>query len=203
MKVTYIKINPNKAAVFLNKRLIAESAGSHPDDKQFIDCRVLAEAVSSELSIPLSDYYFDHEPDGAHLQWSDYLQRVNKEQHSAPSSVPVAHWDSYAADGQVMTHQIDVADQRKENGQLFLDVTKVNENADVSMGITIEINSNPLNDAEHVPCAHIHFDGDHLALSLFKVGRRILARPESDVVVEPTIHKIRGFNEQLFWIESM
>lgn len=55
-----------------------------------------------------------------------------------------------------------------------------------------------------MPCAHVHFDGDNLAVSLFKVGNKILVRPvsETDVIIEPIRKVAFGVPETMYWIEK-
>ena len=61
----------------------------------------------------------------------------------------------------------------------------------------MEVNSSPLGDATDVPCAHVHFDSDALAFSLFKIGNRVLMRPENGVTIEPFQHG----GDRMFWID--
>lgn len=117
------------------------------------------------------------------------------------SSVDVRYWDCYSDPSCVNTHQIDIDDQRLSSGQIYLDVGAKEGNLDDILGISVEVNTNPLNGIDHVPCAHIHFDGDALAVSLFKIGTRILVRPETNVTIEPISHAVTGVNESLYWIE--
>lgn len=119
------------------------------------------------------------------------------------SSVPVKYWDCYNSDeATVNTHQFDVDDQRETNGQMYLDLGSKEGNLDDMMSVTMEVNANPLNGIDHVPCAHVHFDGDALAVSLFKIGNKILVRPETNVSIEPVQGKVYGVRESLYWIDS-
>jgi hypothetical protein len=117
------------------------------------------------------------------------------------TSVKVKHWDAYHVDGTVDTHQFDIDDQRTINGQAFITVGALEGNLDDMLSVTMEVNANPLNGIDHVPCAHVHFDNDALAVSLFKIGDKILVRPETNVSIESFSQKVNGFGETLYWIE--
>lgn len=108
------------------------------------------------------------------------------------SSVPVKYWNCYSSPegGYRNTHQFDITDQRKTNGQVYMDLGALEGDPDDMLSVTMEVNTNPFNGMDHVPCAHIHFDGDNVAVSLFKIGNKILMRPETDVTVEPTRQQI-------------
>lgn len=117
------------------------------------------------------------------------------------SSVKVRHWEAYQTEGTVDTHQFDIDDQRETSGQIYADIGSLEGNLDDLMATTMEVNTNPLNGIDHVPCVHVNFDGDNLAVSLFKVDGNILVRPERDVTIEGFQHSINGITETLFWIK--
>lgn len=119
------------------------------------------------------------------------------------TSVQVKHWDCYHSElPTAMTHLLDVDDQRQTHGQLYATVGAMDGNLDDMISITMEVNTNPLTGLEHVPCVHVHFDGDAVACSLFKVGDNILIRPETRVVIEPFHGKAHGVNETLYWMKD-
>ncbi|MDD2744494.1 MAG: hypothetical protein PHV02_19725 [Rhodocyclaceae bacterium] len=117
------------------------------------------------------------------------------------TSVKVKHWGAYHVEGTVDTHQFDIADQRETNGQAYITVGALEGSDDDLLSVTMEINTSPLNGIDHVPCAHVHFDGDSVAVSLFKIGNKILVRPETEVSIEPFFQNVNGFGEQLYWID--
>lgn len=117
------------------------------------------------------------------------------------TSVKVKYWDAYNEDGTLPTHQFDISDQRETNGQAFVTVGSLEGSLDDMLSVTMEVNANPLTGIEHVPCAHVHFDNDSLAVSLFKIGDKILVRPEVDVSINPCRQKVNGISETLYWIE--
>lgn len=82
------------------------------------------------------------------------------------------------------THVAIIDDKLKSSGQLFLDIVS-DVNSDVNTSVTVEINSLPGDDVP-VPCFHLHFDGDALAASFYKVGNAFYIRPETDVRISST-----------------
>lgn len=118
------------------------------------------------------------------------------------SSVEIRHWDFYSTPANANTHRLGIDDQRQTNGQLYVDLGALEGNLDDLLSVTLEVNTNPLNGIDHVPCAHVHFDADNLAVSLFKIGNRILVRPETQVTIEQFQQTAaNGVLETLYWIE--
>lgn len=119
------------------------------------------------------------------------------------SSIKVKHWSCYncaqSPDEFVVTHQIDVSDQRVSNGQVYLTVGAIEGNVDDLLSLTAEVNTNPYTGIEHVPCIHVHFDNDALAMTLFKIGNKIVLRLETDVSITQEA-PIAESSEQGFWI---
>lgn len=116
------------------------------------------------------------------------------------TSVKVKYWDcyQYSENETVNTHQFDIADHRETNGQAYMTVGALEGDIHRDMlSVTMEVNTNPLNGIDHVPCAHVHFDDDALAVSLFKIGDKILVRPECDVAIS----RLKGVRDELYWIE--
>ena len=63
-----------------------------------------------------------------------------------------------------------------------------------------QVGTNPVNGIDQVPCAHIHFDSDALAFSLYRVGNGIVLRPEVGVTLRaqaPT----SASDDAFFWVE--
>lgn len=115
------------------------------------------------------------------------------------SSVPVKYWDCYnSPENTVDTHFIDLDDQRRRNGQMYVDVGLKDGGLDAIFPLTIEVNTDPLNGLDHVPCVHVHFNNDHLAFSVFKLADKLLLRPETDVTIEPT-PRVLGKRTELFY----
>lgn len=126
---------------------------------------------------------------------------------STQSSTPVMHWNAYGdggtKSGYRLTHQMDLDDQRLSNGQLYVDIAPLEGVLDDDMMCMVaEVATNPLNGLDHVPCLHVAFDGDNQALSLFKIGDRILMRPESEVIMDSFVMKdVDGTNQTWYWLK--
>jgi hypothetical protein len=101
------------------------------------------------------------------------------------TSEMVKHWDCYDLADTKMTHQFDIDDQRQTNGQVCLTLGATEGHIDDMMQVIMEVNTIPMNGVGHVPCAHVHFDSDNLAASLFKIGDNILIRCEGGVTLQP------------------
>lgn len=85
-----------------------------------------------------------------------------------------------------MNHEIAISDQRRSNGQLYVDVTSINGNVDDLLSATFEINKLPGTDDE-TQCMHLSFDGDNQAASFFKKGDSYIIRPEHNVTIRPIV----------------
>lgn len=140
-------------------------------------------------------------PADADWNWRDVSELLPPAPVAA-DSIDVMHWDAYYATDMGKTHQFVVVDRRQSNGQLFVDMEALNGNPDDMLSVTMEINADPLTGIGHVPCVHLHFDADNMAVSLFKIGGRILVRPEADVVVEPFQACIGSRRELFYWIKD-
>jgi len=100
------------------------------------------------------------------------------------------------------THQFDIDDQRENAGKAFITVGAIDGHIDEMISVTMEVSTNPLTGIEHVPCAHVHFDDSNVALSLMKIGNRILINPETDVSISPFKTEYKGVKEILFWVDN-
>lgn len=122
------------------------------------------------------------------------------------TSVPVKYWDCYPYPDTRMTHRLEIDDRRNASGQAFVTVGTLDGKLDDMISVTMEINTSPLNGIDQVPCAHVHFDDDNLAASLFKIGDNILVRPEAGVDIEPIRASysgpsgIVGKSDLMYWI---
>lgn len=128
------------------------------------------------------------------------LAKPEQDKAALPSSVPVKHWASYAFADLELTHVMEVDDQRLHSGQLFLTAGQGEGDLDQLLSVTMEVGTNPVNGIDQVPCAHIHFDSDALAFSLYRVGNGIVLRPEVGVTLRgqaPTSVSDDAF----FWVE--
>lgn len=128
------------------------------------------------------------------------------EEHQASSSpiltsVPVKHWDKSESDVPE-THNMVIDDRRHITGQVFTEILGMSADEHDLLMVSMEINSNPLNEKQDVPCYHVHFDCNQVAVSLFKVGDQILVRPENDINITPFDGVVKGLKERLFWLSQ-
>lgn len=118
------------------------------------------------------------------------------------SIVPVKDWDAYSlVDVSPNTHAFEIDDRRAIKGQAFVTISTIDGSLDDMLSVTMEVNSNPLNEDDKVPCAHVHFDDNQVAFSLFKVGDRILMRPENGVEITTETSFVNGYGEQVTWFK--
>jgi hypothetical protein len=137
------------------------------------------------------------------------LDRANEAWESAKqlkrndtSIIDVKHWNKYKdSDADAATHQIEIIDQRETHGQTYITVGALEGGLDDMLSVTIEVDTNPLTGIEDVPCAHVHFDGDALAMKLFKIGDKIIVRPEAEVSITIFQTLINGIHEEMWSIE--
>lgn len=156
----------------------------------FVDCKVYDKATmkTDNLAMPYST--------------ADLGQPVGYfPPDKAADIVDVKHWDAYADPEIVDTHKFEIDDQRESNGQAFITIAANEGDLDDMLSITMEVNVNPVTGIEHVPCAHVHFDDSEIAMSLFKIGNKILFRPESNVTIERFTTNVAGSKEEMFWID--
>lgn len=107
---------------------------------------------------------------------------------SALKRVAVTSWDSrhYGGDEPVGSfYQMEVTDQRRSNGQMYIDIAPDEDNIDDVMSISLEINALP-GDTVPTQTMHLHFDSDNLAMTVFKRGNSYILRPETDVTMRKT-----------------
>ena len=128
-------------------------------------------------------------------------QALLKHAGASRPSGNVKAWDAYdPTEAHPFTHQLDITDQRITNGQVYADFRSLSGNSDEAMSITMEINHDPLGVAGPVPCAHIHFNDSEMAMALFKIGDKILVRPETNVSVNAVQDTCHGIKETLYWV---
>jgi hypothetical protein len=160
-----------------------------PAGVQGVDAKYCADVAKMVEAMPKHHLTATNVP-GAHLSGFPMIK-----------SVKVKHWGCYDLNGTRLTHQIDVDDQRLDNGQVYLTIGSLEGNVDELMSVTAEVNTNPLTGLDHVPCLHVHFDSDALAFTIYKLNDKILLRPETDVTLKPFVNSQGGSNESLFMIE--
>lgn len=109
------------------------------------------------------------------------------QQQETTTSTEVKHWACYGLDDTVMTHKMDINDQRESNGQVFIDMGPIDGDIDKIMSVATEINTHP-NGIDQVPCAHVNLPGPNgqLAFSVFLHGDKLLLRMERGVSMRKT-----------------
>lgn len=131
-------------------------------------------------------------PDVPEWTWDDVLESVEMVS-SAESSVKVAHWEAYQGVKPRYTHQMDIEDHREQAGRVCLTAGALEGSLDDLLTISVEITSDPMCPQNAVAAAHVHFDGDNLAFSVFKNSDNLMLRLETDVVIT------RSFSQKGFY----
>jgi len=129
------------------------------------------------------------------------------QEQSIARAIDVRYWDDYTGDAlcpapYVNTHQFEIDDQRMMSGQARLVLaSRDNDLADDLLDVLVEVSTNPLDGRAHVQCAHVHLDCDDPVVSLFKIGDKLLARPNTGVSFVSDSVEINGQRESVLWIE--
>lgn len=109
---------------------------------------------------------------------------------TAPSDiVTVFNWNGqhYAGDhSNCPAFLMEINDQRQSNGQLYVDIASADGSTEDVMSLIVEISSLP-GSSSAVQTAHVAFDADNMAFSLFKQGDSYILRPEVGVALRPTV----------------
>jgi hypothetical protein len=125
-----------------------------------------------------------------------------------PKSVDVRYWDAYTVtdlDAEapwVNTHRFEIDDARDTSGQARLVLSNLEAgNLHNVLDILVEVNQNPLSGLEHLQCAHVHIDGDDPLVTLFRIGDKLLAVPNTGVRFVSDSVVLNGKRESVLWIE--
>lgn len=113
------------------------------------------------------------------------------------SKVAVGHWKSYSGHdfpSEKRPFLMEITDQRAVNGQMYVDIAPESGNLDDIMSLCLEINCLPGDETDR-QCAHLCFDGDSLAVSIFKDGDGYIVRPETNVGIQ----NVRLANSEMAW----
>jgi len=100
------------------------------------------------------------------------------------TSCQVKHFGAYECEETVMTHQLDVEDHRERSGQVRVTLGELDGDIDDFMSLLVEVGADPIKGIDQAPCVHLHRDDDELAISLFKMGSKIILRPETGLQVK-------------------
>lgn len=176
-----------KSAIYINGELIDEVTNHNA----CVLLRKRAQAISKALGVSLQRYHLGKRVLLANPHADDDKSSGLPELQSV---VPVKYWDAYAEEGTVMTHQLELVDSRKDSGQLYAAIKDAVDSYDAQLSVTLEVNTNPLDGTQQLPCMHVHFNEDAVACSLFKIGTKVLLRTDNSEVT-----KIEGPNKESYF----
>lgn len=200
-------LDGSHAALFINGAVVL--AQSHADQKDHVSRT--AERIARALQVTLYSCVVTPPADWSG-NWQDLHAEVEKrapaaESAGAPNLVDVRHWNCYVHqegpdEPYVNTHQFEFDDHRTTSGQARLVLaSRDNDLADDLLDVLVEVNTNPLDGVAHVQCAHVHIDCDEQLVSLFKIGDKLLVRPNTGVRFVSDSVEINGQRESVLWIE--
>jgi hypothetical protein len=108
---------------------------------------------------------------------------------------PVKHWGAYEVQGTVDTHRM--LTELSGSGQVRATLYSLDEaREDETIAAMVEVNTDPINGVDHLPCVHVSFDDDENAVSMFKHGNRILVRPDTGVTLDPA-------GKGMYWLSGV
>lgn len=110
-----------------------------------------------------------------------------------PSRVAVDYWEDHKH-LEERKFFMEITDQRRTNSQMYIDIAPIEGDIDDILSLSLEINRLPEDETDR-QCTRLHFDGDNLAVSIFKDGDGYILRPETDV----RIRDIQLANGELAW----
>lgn len=189
-EVLAVTLSNGDSALFLNGALVYSIATTGKEGL-VVDTPV-ALGIKMAASLGVNSHAVEMPaPSDAGWSWSGVYQLIPAFPKD-PDIIPVAHWNSevYVGDGgepdNGKPYLIEIGDQRKAGGQVFIDVAPESGMAELAAAVSVEINS--LDGIEgDMPCVHLHFDESNLAASFFKQGDRFIVRPETDVTIHDTV----------------
>lgn len=106
------------------------------------------------------------------------------------NTVEVQYWNSRryskSEEGSGEVFEMEITDQRKTHGQLYVDVANPNGNVDDQLSAIFEINRLP-GSKDDVQCLNLNFDGDNQAAMFFKQGDSYIMRLQNGVKLLATV----------------
>lgn len=202
-EVIVVTLSNSDEALFVNGATIL-SVDSWEKGPDLVD---VAKLLAEQLEVPLQTVEMPV-PSDSDWNWSDVYELLPPSTKEAAKtgtsneiSVNIKHCDSYAIDGTVLTHQMDIEDRRATSGQACITLGPVEGELDEFLSVSFEVSTNPLTGIEHVPSAIVHFDESSVAMLLYKMGNKILVRPQSNVTIVPFTATLNGADERLYWME--
>lgn len=187
-EVLAVTLSNGDSALFLNDEVVYSITGNVAG--LAIDTPV-ALAIKMATALEVTPHAVEMEvPSDEDWNWSDVYELIPVFQKD-PDIISVAHWNSevYVGDGgepdNGKPYLIEIGDQRKASGQVFIDVAPESGMAELASAVTIEVNRLEGIEGDLV-CFHLHFDESNLAASFFRYGDKFIVRPETDVVISDT-----------------
>ena len=182
-EIVLVTVADGSVALFVNGSVIAEV----DPEELGADPAQLGDALTKAIGgIQMASYSIDT-PKDADWNWSDVFECLAP-RTEYPDFVEVAHWEKYS---EPVEHPIEkpfkigIIDQR-ETGQLFIDIEGDTSSLDDQLSATFEVNNIPGKETQ-VQTMHLHFDGDNLAATFFKVRDTYLIRLESEVALRSVV----------------
>ncbi len=195
-EVFFISLENGDTAIVVNGRLV-QSLDAGDQGPSLAD---VAESLAASLNVQLQSISMAVPPD-SDWNWDDVIELLPPGARSV-STIPVRHWEHYGLRPEApFDFLFDCDDQRRSNGQMFCDIGAIEGSDHDIINVTMEINKSPIDGVTDVPCVHLHFDGDNVAFSAFKIGDRILLRPETQVSIDfERIACSHGIAEDMYWV---
>lgn len=197
-EVFFISLENGGTAIVVNGRLV-QSLDAGDQGPSLAD---VAGSLAAALNVELQSISMPVPPD-SDWNWDDVIELLPASDARFLSSIPVRHWGHYDFQPEAPFNFVfDCDDQRQSNGQMFCDIGAIEGGDHDIIGVTMEINKSPIDGVTDVPCVHLHFDGDNVAFSAFKIGSRILLRPETQVSIDfERIACANGITEDMYWVD--
>lgn len=186
-EIILVTLSNGDSAVFLNGYKVYEFEGK--GIQPYVNPKTVAPSIAEALGIELKTIDMDV-PKMDDWQWSDVFETLPIDHSDDINDVILAeHWNSTKYSGEIeprAKYNIRMADQRATHGQIYIDIEPIEGHIDDNgLGITLEINNTPGDEASQVPCAHINFGSGNLAFSIFQGGlSQLVLRPENGVRIE-------------------
>jgi hypothetical protein len=188
------------AALFVNGKLVMTLSEISSIAKLAEKANVLAEALQVKpLRCVLPD------PLTPNWAWQDMFSQASLLAALAETSVRVAHWEAYEGDitdsAPAESHEFQIIDLREKGGKARMMLTDIADQDDM-LDVYLEVTSNPAEPSKTVACAHVHIDLDDALFSAYKIGSRIMLRPNTDVRLEAESIDLNGSRETVYWLED-
>lgn len=188
------------AALFVNGKLVMTLSELSSIAKLAEKANALAEALQVKpLRCVLPD------PLTPNWAWQDMFSQASLQAALAATTVRVAHWEAYEGDitnpPPAESHDFQIIDLRAVGGKARMMLSDIS-NQDDMLDVYLEATSHPAKPSKTVACAHVHIDLDDALFSVYKIGPRVLLRPNTDVRLESETLELNGSRETVYWLED-